>query len=159
MRNDEAIVTIALGAQQLALLRTYRSQNWSSYAERHGYDVICIEQALDGSAHARPRAPVSQKCPILGQPFASRYERLVWMDADILINPTARCVVEGVRPDRVGAVDEYSTPSCELYRQALHRLYRHREATGTPFARDETATEDYAAYGLPSATTGSSRPG
>jgi hypothetical protein len=58
--------------------------NWREYADRHGYDLIRIENPLDPSERGRARSPSWQKLLVLEQPFASRYERVVWADADLL---------------------------------------------------------------------------
>jgi predicted outer membrane lipoprotein len=144
-----AIVTLAVGARHRSLWNAHCKRNWEIYAARHGYDVICVDEPIDRSPRASARSPTWQKCLILGEPFARRYERIVWMDSDVLINPAAPPLVEGVPLERVGAVDEYATPSRELYRQSLEKLYRHWEAIGVSFNRNETAAEFYAAFGLP----------
>jgi hypothetical protein len=72
----------------------------------------------------------------------------------VLINPAAPSIVEDVPVDRVGAVDQYSTPTQELYAQALARLYRHWELTGAPFVPNPTVPEYYAACGLPPRSDG-----
>src|SRR5206468_4184434 len=113
-----AIVTLTMSARHRALWGAHCRDNWEDYAAPHGYDVICIDRPLDRSDRARRRSPTWQKCLILGQPFAERYERIVWMDSDVLINPAAPSIVDGVPLDRVGAVDEYATPTEELYRQS-----------------------------------------
>lgn len=86
---------------------------------------------------------------MLSQPFAKAYEQIVWVDADILPNPEAPAIARGVPPELVGAVDEFSTPTPELHRQTLAKLYRLWEAQGIPFIRNETPAEYYRAFGLP----------
>ena len=49
----------------------------------------------------------------------------------------------------MGAVDEYATPTPELHRHTLAKLYRRWEAEGVPFVRNETAADYYRVYGLP----------
>ncbi len=149
MKSKCAIVTLAIGARYANPWRERCARNWRRYAQRHGYDVICIDHPLDDSERARRRKPAWQKLLIVDQPFAARYERLVWVDADILINPRAPSILEAVPEDRVGAVDEYATPTRELARTALETLYCHWEQTGTAFVRNLTAREFYEAYGLP----------
>lgn len=144
-----AIVTLAIGGEYGRLWRSCCKANWEVYAKRHGYDVICVEEPFDRSSRARGRSPAWQKLLVLGQPFAESYERIVWVDSDVVINPAAPPIADGLAPDRVGAVDEYATPSTMLYGQALRKLYRHWEATGVSFHRNESAAEFYGAYGLP----------
>src|SRR5262249_25014656 len=91
-----AIVTLAIGEAQRRLWREECRANWARYAQRCGFDLIAIEQPLDSSERARNRSPAWQKLLIAGQRFASDYERLVWLDADILIHPEAPSVVDGV---------------------------------------------------------------
>ena len=147
--SGTAIVTIAIGGEYQTLWRTHCERGWRTYAERHGYDVICIEEPLDRSARAQARSPAWQKLLVLGQPFAEGYERVVWVDSDVLINASAPAIAADVPVERVGAVDEYATPTRELFAQGLRKLYRHWESTGVSFHRNETAAEFYGAYGLP----------
>jgi len=53
MSAANAIVTLAVGAYHKRLWQTRCLPNWSRYAERHGYDLICIDQPLDVSERAR----------------------------------------------------------------------------------------------------------
>ncbi|MEA2391191.1 MAG: hypothetical protein QOK31_1300, partial [Solirubrobacteraceae bacterium] len=149
MSSRRAIVTLAVGEQYARFWRQACERNWRAYGDRHGYDVICIDQPLDPSPRARERGPTWQKLLVLSQPFSKRYEQIVWMDADFLLNPLAPSVADAVAPERVGAVDEYATPTRELYRVLLRRLYEHWEAAGVPFVRGETAAGFYEAFGLP----------
>jgi hypothetical protein len=144
-----ALVTLALGPRYLARWRAYAEPAWRRYAARHGYDLICIDQPLDTSPRARGRSPAWQKLLVLEQPFAGRYERVVWVDADVVINPAAPPVAAGIPVERVGAVDEFATPTPALYRRALLRLYTAWEARGVDFVRNETPADYYRAYGLP----------
>jgi hypothetical protein len=144
-----AIVTLAVGPGYAERWRRDCAANWGHYAERHGYDVVCLDEPLDVSARARRRSPAWQKCLVLGQPFAADYERIVWIDSDVLINPSAPPIAAGLAPEKVGAVDEYSTPSREVHRENLRKLYAHWEATGVPFVHNETAREYYEVFGLP----------
>ena len=101
-----AIVTLAVGAEYERQWRTACERNWATYAERHGYDVICLTEPLDLSDRAASRSPSWQKLLVLGQPFAADYDRVIWVDADMLFNPEAPALVDGIPAERVGAVDE-----------------------------------------------------
>src|SRR5437016_2609859 len=114
MNATTAIVTLAIGTRYREQWHRVCEVNWTRYAARHGYDVICLEDPLDTSDRARGRSPAWQKCLILGQPFAARYERIVWVDADILISPTAPAVTDDVPLERIGAVDEFATPTPQI---------------------------------------------
>jgi hypothetical protein len=144
-----ALVTLAIGEPHRRLWNTNCKAAWEAYAARHGYDVICLDEPLDTSPRALRRSPAWQKLLVLRQPFAKGYDRVVWVDSDVLINPAAPAIDASVPPDRVGAVDDYAAPSPELHAEALRKLHRHWESLGVSFHRDETASDFYAAYGLP----------
>lgn len=123
MVNTKAIVTLAIGNEYLQMWKNICQSNWQKYADQHGYDVICIDQWLDSSDYAKRRSAAWQKCLILSQQFSKKYERIVWIDSDILINQNSPCVTWNVPLEKVGAVDAASTPSLDLVRLALERLY------------------------------------
>jgi|GEM_PF-520068 len=149
MPNRAALVTITLGDTFRWLWRRYCRPSWSAYAERHGYDLVCLEAPLDASPEAAARMVTWQKCLILGQPFAARYDQVVWVDADVLIHPQAPAITAGVPPELVGAVDEYAAPSPEAFQLALARLYAYYRAAGIPYHDTASPAEFYAAYDLP----------
>lgn len=149
MTNQQAIVTLAISSAHRTRWHRHCAANWLRYAEQHGYDVICLERPLDTSARAQRRSPSWQKLLVLDQPFAARYERLVWVDADVVINPAAPSIVDAVPVERVGAVDEYACPTRERFSKVLAKLYRYWERSGSGFIRNETTKDFYSAYGLP----------
>ncbi len=145
---SKALVTLAIGKRFRDRWNLICRDNWQAYADRHGYDLICIEDPLDDSERARARSPAWQKCLILSQPFVGEYERVVWLDSDILINPDAPDVGAGLPKGRVGAVDEFASPTREDYRRILGKLYEYWEAHSIPFVRNETPEAYYSASGL-----------
>ena len=147
--NTKAIVTLAVGGSFAARWHAVCEPLWRRYCDRHGYDLICLEEPLDTSHRARGRSPAWQKCLILGQPFAQDYEQVVWVDADILPNPEAPSIAEGVPVELVGAIDEYSVPTREIHAKTLATLYRHWDAMGIDFVHNLTPQEYYTAFGLP----------
>jgi hypothetical protein len=149
MTHKQAIVTMTIGEHHRVRWREHASGNWSRYAERHGYDVICIERPLDTSERARRRTPSWQKLLVLDQPFARRYERIVWVDADVLINPAAPSILDGVPIEKVGAADEYACPTGERFADVRAKQYRYWELIGSGFSRSQTPRECYEGYGLP----------
>ena len=107
MKNQKAIVTIAIGEKYVGSWKKYCQPNWQAYAHKYGYDLICLEHPLDVSSRAKLRSPAWQKCLILSQGFASDYKTVVWIDSDIVINDNAPDVAIGVPANKVGAVDAY----------------------------------------------------
>jgi hypothetical protein len=148
MSARKAIVTLAIGDQYYQPWKKWCKPNWQAYASKHGYDLICIDRPLDNSDRAKRRSPAWQKCLILNQDFAQRYERIVWLDSDILINSaSAPCVTAGVPVDKVGAVEATSAPTREWFSHALTRLY---QLWGSEAVINYSAQEYYNNYGLPS---------
>lgn len=111
MSGRRAIVTMAVGQGYAERWRRLCEPNWRAYAERHGLDLICIERPLDDSERAAARSPSWQKLLVCEQPFAAEYERIAWVDADILFGRDAPDLFEGVPADKVGAVDEFDAPT------------------------------------------------
>ena len=114
----QAIVTLAIGADYADRFERYCRTNWTAYARRHGFDLVVITNALDNSERAKSRSPAWQKCLILGAPQVAGYDRVVWIDSDICINPEAPSILDGVPPERIGVTDEHRFPSPEA-RQSL----------------------------------------
>ena len=150
MSERRAIVTLAIGGEFRRRWKHVCSPNWSRYAARHGYDLICIDEPLDSSERAQRRSPAWQKCLVLSQPFSARYDRIVWMDSDILLNPHAPDVSEGVPGGKVGAVDEFAIPSPDLNRLVRRKHYARWRRLGVPFIDNPTPQSYYTAYGFPS---------
>lgn len=122
MKNTKAIVTITIGDDFIELWRKRCRPNWELYARRHGYDIIVIDAPLDDSERAQMRSPSWQKCLILRPEITGRYERVVWIDSDIVINPEeAPCIASSAPPDMVGAVDAFSCPTRALFSAAMRR--------------------------------------
>jgi hypothetical protein len=119
--SDRAIVTLTVGEEWSDRWQRLCEENWSAYAKRHGYDLIRIQEPLDPSDRAGARSPSWQKLLALEQPFAQRYERIIWVDADLLFGHRAPAVADGVPPELVGAVDELWAPTQAL-RDHIHGL-------------------------------------
>jgi hypothetical protein len=150
-KHSKALVTLAVGRKFEDQVRRICQPTWSQYAERWGYDVICLNQALDASPRAAARSPAWQKCLVLSQPFAREYERIVWLDSDIVINPhTAPDIADGIPIDKVGAVELYSAPTPDLYADLLRRMYEYWDTLYGPVAiKNYTPRDYYLRWGLP----------
>ncbi|MCP9493846.1 MAG: hypothetical protein MSG64_05240 [Pyrinomonadaceae bacterium MAG19_C2-C3] len=150
MGNRKAIVTLAIGEKYEREWRQVCQANWQKYADKHGYDIICITKSLDNSARGRGRSPAWQKCLILSQDFATRYERIVWLDADIVINHRlAPCVADSTPLEKVGAVDAWWMPTPEMLRVIVDRLYELWDPARPESEREYTARDYYRNCGLP----------
>jgi hypothetical protein len=148
MKNTKAIATLIIGEEYVAQWKNRCQANWQRYAEKHGYDVVCFDQPLDTCARAQSRSAAWQKCLILSQPSLQHYERVVWLDSDILINDrNAPDVAEGVPLDKVGVVEEAEFSQLEPV--TAHRFMERALKFWPGAVINFTPREYYAKFGLP----------
>lgn len=121
----KAIVTLAIGKPYEAMFNKHCQPLWSLYAEKHGFDLIVITDPLDDSPRAKSRTPAWQKCLIFSDPRVQQYDRVVWVDTDILINPNSPDVTFGVPLEKIGVVDEAATPHKDDLKLYLERFYQY----------------------------------
>ncbi|MBF0123751.1 MAG: hypothetical protein HQL60_00280 [Magnetococcales bacterium] len=107
----EAIVTLVIGDSFRYSWEGAAKASWVRYAEKHDLDIVLIQQPLDGSLMAQSRSPAWQKCLILSLPWSQLYQRIIWVDADIIINPHSPHICYGVPQQQVGAVINYDQMS------------------------------------------------
>jgi hypothetical protein len=117
-----AIVTLVLGPEYQAIWRNLCASQWRAYADRHGYDIVAIERPLDDSPRASQRSPAWQKCLILNPSVCGHYDRVVWVDTDIIINSQAPAICAGVPADMIGLTDELQCPTAEEHRAIVDRV-------------------------------------
>ena len=129
-----ALVTLAVGEKYLAEWRRQCEPSWRAHAARHGLDVVVIDQPLDDSPRAALRSPAWQKCLVWSQPWAERYERLCWLDADIVINAAAPSIFEHAAADRVAGVWSGACLHDDLKTIFLDRMRRARDKRLSPAA-------------------------
>jgi hypothetical protein len=148
-----AIVTIAIGAAYSARWQAHCKRGWSRYAERHGFELIVIDAPLDQTPRAAARSVAWQKCLVLRPDIAGGYDRMIWIDSDILINDRAPSIADGVPLEKVGAIDEHLFPSREVRRQMFTLLMQQAQAVNPGLARMWATYLDpadwHAAWGLP----------
>lgn len=143
MSNHKAIATIAIGDKYLANWKQYCEPGWAGYAEKFGYDLICLKDPLDTSHRAASRSVSWQKCLILRQDFAKRYDQIIWIDSDIMINPAAPDIAANVPLDKIGAVEDLQFRD-RRFIDRIFRLWPAGEAV-----QNFTVKEYYMAWGLP----------
>ena len=116
---------MAIGDVYLRRWRDMCELGWRAYAERHGYELIVVDQPIDTSPRAKARSPAWQKCLILNPSLAGVHDRVIWVDADILINPGAPPIVKDIPIEAIGAVDEHVYPSAAARLRIIARLVEH----------------------------------
>jgi len=145
---SKALVTLNLGQMYRDRWQRFCAANWQAYADRHGYNIICIDQPLDTSAKAQTRPVNWQKCLILEHEQVQHYDRVVWVDSDILINPNAPCIVAEVPEQKVGGVNMFGSaaPLTAQLTPQEKLVDRVAKYWGWSFA---TGQQMYQANGLP----------
>ena len=110
-----AIATLCVGKEYLSQWEKFCRPNWAHYALRHGFDLKVFTAPLDTSARAGGRSAAWQKCLILEA--LADYDRVVWLDADIVINREAPSVTMDVPLGKIGAVisGDYLHPDLRLF--------------------------------------------
>jgi len=148
--RKKAIVTLALGSHYRSLFNELCRDNWQHYATRNDYDLIVVEEPLDSSPRATKRSPAWQKCLVFELPEVARYDQVAWVDADILIHPSAPCIFSGVAAENIGAVDAYGFPTPDTFKDLMVRRYAAWRANGTKYIESQTPSQFYSAWGLSS---------
>ncbi len=99
------------------------------------------------------RSPAWQKCLVLQPAIAAGYDRIVWLDADIVINKEAPAVTSAVPLDKIGAVDEFLYPTLESHQAFWRRMVAQTKDRSPAVARIWQSYLDPADYhgfwGLP----------
>lgn len=148
-----AIVTIAIGATYIARWQTYCKPGWVRYAQRHGFELVVIDAPLDQTPRASARSVAWQKCLVLRPDVAGGYDRVVWIDSDILINDRAPSIADGIPLEKIGATDMHLFPSPQVFREMFTLLMQHAQAANPGLAKTWATYLDpadwHAAWGLP----------
>ena len=124
--HRQAIVTVLVGETYVQTWRVMCQPNWQAYADRHGFDLIVIAHLPDASERGLGRSPAWQKLLVLDQPWSAAYERIVWVDADIVISGHAPNILAVVPdPARIGASlsgAQFSEAEKHIYFERLHQV-------------------------------------
>lgn len=147
-----AIVTLAIGSAFQKQWERLCADNWRQYARRHGCDLVILDQPLDHSERATGRSFAWQKCLILSDPTAKKYDQVAWFDCDIFFNPLDAPNIFNVVPvEKVGAVNSFEDPSSAENKVALERLWKWlRSSPDVPVTGEYKTPQDvYLKYGPP----------
>ena len=148
--KTKAIVTLAIGATFKKKWERLCADNWQGYAQKHGCDLVILDQPIDPSERATRRSPAWQKCLILGDPTVKKYDQVAWFDSDIFFNPLdTPNIFDQVPIERVGAVNSFEDPSPAENQLALERLWKwSRFSPDVPVAGEyKTPRDIYLMYG------------
>ena len=143
-----ALITLVAGEKFTNTFRGHFYPRWREYAERHGHDLIVVSRDLDFSPRGAARSPSWQKLLVHTTPEAGGYERLAWVDADVIIRPDAPDIFDAVPRGKVGAVDDFATPTRADHDLVMDELYRRWDREGINYTSNRTTSEYYANYGI-----------
>ena len=145
----KALVTLTIGERFFQYWQEYCRPSWQNYASKHNYDLIVLDELLDKSDFGLSRSPAWQKCLILNDNRIKQYDRVVWLDADIVINDNiAPDIVSFVPQDKIGGTDSFSFYTRDTY-QFLNHLriayWRRNKIRAIP---NQTGKEYYNQFGI-----------
>ena len=75
---QKAIVTLVTGERYERNFRRHCYDNWKAYAERHGLDLVVVDELPDRSPRGLGRSPAWQKCLVLAGQSLRGYEQVAW---------------------------------------------------------------------------------
>ncbi|MDR2605385.1 MAG: hypothetical protein LBC55_08590 [Desulfovibrio sp.] len=147
MRN--AVVTLAVGKKYKILFNRVARSSWEMYCKKFSYDLIVATELFDTSARALSRSPAWQKLLILSQEFSSRYDNIIWLDADIIINTDrAEDILHDAPVEKVCGVDAYAIPSKYINTLSLERQYRFWDANNIKYINNLSPSKYYLNRGI-----------
>ncbi|CCQ74131.1 hypothetical protein [Magnetospira sp. QH-2] len=121
----KALVTLIIGDSYVEAFEKYIQPTWKPYAEKHGYDIVALTDLIDQDCDLSRKSIHWQKLLIGLHPQLKEYDRLVWIDSDILINyHIAPCIVSAHTGTGIGGVAT-SPPDWGMGGQAFGRSSLH----------------------------------
>ena len=148
MITKNAIVTLNLGKKWEERFNSEFLPSWELYAEKHGVAVVNLTRELDETPRAKGRSPAWQKLLVHKAKEVSSFERIAWVDSDIMIHPDAPNIFEASPIEKVGAIDDYATPTSEDHAALLKALYRKWDTKKVPYTSNRSPAEYYKSFGI-----------
>jgi lipopolysaccharide biosynthesis glycosyltransferase len=144
-----AIVTFLIGEVYERTWSRMCARSWTSYAQRIGADIIVLKDRIDASDVSR--SPAWQKLLILDLPWAKRYERILWLDSDIIINDEAPDILQYGGPvEKVGICEDsghLSPAEAQVYLESRLKIQLSPHNVQTSWRT--AMRERYATYNTP----------
>lgn len=101
------LVSIAIGKSYLHEYNTLFRPSHELYAKRHGYDFKVVTDWIKGP-HIRDSTSFQK---ILVPGYFPEYDYVIFIDADILINPEAPPIHLEIGCEMIGGVDQWAQPN------------------------------------------------
>ena len=108
---NKAIVTLAVGERCYQPWQRLLRPGWQAWCERHHYDLVAFEQPLDSSLRAAARSPAWQKLLAMASPRLRDYQQVLWLDADVFVNPSAPDLLEHLPASHVAMARDVGSPN------------------------------------------------
>src|SRR5215467_6302438 len=108
-----AIATVVIGDEYRRHYEKIFMPSVQRYADRFGYELVQIYQPLCPKEWQHPSTITFNKLYIPFQPEMRAFERLMVLDADILVHPSTSPFTDLELDGGIGVVDEWSQPSVE----------------------------------------------
>ena len=102
MDNKFAIVTFVVGRNHLDIFEIVKP-SWVAYAGKCKADLVVVDDYVD-RASLGGRAPMWQKLLVVNLPMLRKYEQVLFLDVDILINPDSPSIFDTDTRGKVGIV-------------------------------------------------------
>jgi hypothetical protein len=148
--HPRAIVTLAIGETYEKVWNTLFRESWAAYGDKFGYDVIVIASPLDLTPRSAARSPAWQKLLILSQPWSKNYDRIVWIDSDIIIAPHALDVCAAL-PNRaqigICSREQMSAVEREIYWERMYN-FPPTDPAALNKALDDITDRDFKDFGI-----------
>lgn len=118
--NKTAIVTLIIGKEYLKIWKKFCKKSVEEYAKKHNFDFVLIDYLIDKSQN---KHVAWQKLLIGTINKLKKYDTLIWIDADIVINAeSAPNILYGIPKHCVGAVRYHPLLSQPLFFTAHSRM-------------------------------------
>jgi hypothetical protein len=109
-----AVVTIAIGDKYIEEYNRIFRSNTEKYCAKYGYDFFLLKEYLLPETYQRFEFINIQKWMIPFQERFQSYDRVVVVDADILITPHCPPIESVDLEGKIGIIDEYTQPTPEI---------------------------------------------
>jgi len=147
--DKKALVSIVYGDTYLSSWSKYCEKSWKEYASKYNYDIVIFNEPLDNSELARSRSVAWQKCLVLNTPQLINYDRVLWLDSDIIINNAiAPDIVKDVPLNKIGVTNEFSFYTEENYAFLFEGYIRYWLKENPNAVINPTPNAFYTSFGL-----------
>ena len=123
------LLSLAIGDKYIKEYKELFHKSQSHYAKKHNYDFKLIQERAKGTID-HPDSISFDKSLVFSQSWSYDYENIVFIDADIFVNPKSPPIDELNKDSKkIFVVDEYSQPTPEKRIQVQEKMGWETSAT------------------------------